>query len=170
MKINTIEEVLFAYKRHKELIKEVEEKRYDTTPDFENIGKVLNDLVEEIKETATINDIDTILKLIDIYKTTKAFWLKEVIANILNEGHCFNNKNCLQEEKMVELTEEFKEPITSSPFDPDILPNSPFDPNPTLPDSAPPDSKKLNTVWCENTPNSDTNNITTNVIMGVHDK
>lgn len=163
MKINTIEEILLAYKRHKELIKKAEKKRYNTTPDFENIGNLLNSLVEQIKETATINDIDTILKLIDIYKTTKVFWLKEVIIDILNKGHCFNDKNYLQEGRMAELTEEFMEPKAPYPFIPDVPPNFPFDPNPTLPDS-----KKLNTIWCE--PNPDTNGITTNVTTSKHNK
>lgn len=150
MKINTIEETLLAYKRHKELVKKAEKKRYNTTPDFENIGNLLNSLVEQIKETATINDIDTILKLIDIYKTTKVFWLKEVIIDILNKGHCFNDKNYLQEGRIAELIEEFKEPKV---------------PYPTLPDS-----KKLNTIWCENTPNPDIDGITTNVTTSKHNK
>lgn len=37
--------------------------------------------------TLTINEMDTILKLIDIYKTTKVSWLKDVIDDILNKGH-----------------------------------------------------------------------------------
>lgn len=127
MKINTIEETLLAYKNHKELAEKYTKENCDTTPDFENISKVLNNLVEEIKETATINEIDTILKLIDIYKTTKVFWLKDVIDDILNKGHW----------SMSELPEEFKEPKVPYPFNPDVPP--------TLPDPH-----NLNTVWCEN--------------------
>lgn len=166
MKIDLIEKTLLAYKRHKELIKKAEEKRYNTTPDFENIGKVLNGLVEEIKENATINEIDTILKLIDVYKTTKVSWLKEVITDILNEGYNFDDNNYLQKGRITEISKEiYNEPKAPYPFIPDVPPNFPFDPNPALPDS-----KKLNTIWCENTPNSDTNGITTNVITSKHNK
>lgn len=164
MKINVIEETLLAYKRHKELIKKAEEKQYNTTPDFENVGKVLNGLVEEIKENASINEIDTILKLIDVYKTTKVFWLKEVIIDILNKGYNFDNNNYLLKGKMTEI---YKEPEAPHPFTPDVPPSFPSDyiPNPTLPDS-----KKLNTIWCENMSNPDTNGITTNVTTSKHNK
>lgn len=127
MKINTIEETLLAYKKHKELAEKYTKENCDTVSDFENIGKVLNNLVEEIKETATINEIDTILKLIDIYKTTKVSWLKDVIDDILNKGHW----------SMSELPEGLKEPKVPYPFNPDVPPMFP-------------DPHNLNTFWCEN--------------------
>lgn len=167
MKINIIEEILLAYKKHKSLVEKCNKAKYKIKPEYENIGNLLDSLVEQIKETATINEIDTILKLIDIYKTTKVFWLKEVIVDILNEGYCFNDKNYLQEGKMTELTEEFKEPKVPYPFIPDVPPNFSFDP---IPNPLLPDSKKLNTIWCENIPNPDANGITTNVTTSKHNK
>lgn len=127
MKINIIEEILLAYKKHKSLVEKCDKAKYKIKSEYENIGNLLDSLVEQIKETATINEIDTILKLIDIYKTTKVFWLKEVIVDILNKGHW----------SMSELPEEFKEPKVPYPFNPDVPP--------TLPDPH-----NLNTVWCEN--------------------
>lgn len=166
MKINTIEETLLAYKKYKSSM-EKNSKKEHIKSEYGNIGNLLNSLVEQIKETATINDIDTLLKLIDIYKTTKVFWLKEVIVDILNKGCYFNDKNYSQEERATELTEEFEEPKMPYPFIPDVPPNFSFDP---IPNPLLPDSKKLNTIWCENIPNPDTNSITTNVITSKHDK
>ena len=136
MKINTIEETLLAYKKYKSSMEKSNKKQYIKS-EYEDISNLLDSLVEQIKETATINEIDTILKLIDIYKTSKVFWLKEVINDILNKGHCFNDKNYLQEGRMTELTEEFKEPRAPFPFIPDV-PSMLRDPY------------NLNTVWCEN--------------------
>lgn len=166
MKINIIEEILLAYKKHKSLMEKNSENEHIKS-EYENISNLLNSLVEQIKETATINDVDTILKLIDIYKTTKVFWLKEVIVDILNEGCYFNDKNYSQGERTTELVEEFKEPEAPYPFIPDVQPNFSFDP---IPNPFLPDSKKLNTIWCENIPSPDTNGITTNVTTSKHNK
>lgn len=131
MDIDTIETVLLKYKKHLKELSTTKKKKQDVTSDFYQVGELLDILTTQIKHDSSINDIDVLLGLINVYKMAKPSWIKDHIRSIITTGYL--TKSCEESD----LCEKIKntEPITYTTR------------YPVFNDPTPPD---YNTVWCEN--------------------
>lgn len=131
MDIDTIETVLLKYKKHLKEMSTAKKKRQDVASDFYQVGELLDILVTQIKRDSSINDIDVLLGLINVYKMAKPSRIKDHIRSIITTGYL--TQRCDEENSCEKLTNP--EPITYTTR------------YPVINDPIPPD---LNTVWCEN--------------------
>ena len=134
MDIDTIETVLLKYKKHLKETSTAKKKKQDVTSDFYQVGELLDILVTQIKRDSSINDIDVLLGLINVYKMAEPSWIKDHIRSIITTGYPTNS--CEESDLCEKLTTP--EPIT--------YPTR----YPVINDPIPQDINNLNTVWCDN--------------------